>query len=66
MQAMQAYLEKLSTDAVDCALISKRAIDPQKRVLFEQLADHLVGAGTCDRGEGTLAGLFRWSTLNLP
>ena len=42
MQDMQAYLEKLSTEAVDCALISKRATDLQKRVLFNQLADHLA------------------------
>jgi hypothetical protein len=27
---------------VDCALISKRATDPQKKVLFDQLADHLA------------------------
>ena len=39
---MQANLEKPRTDAVDCALISKRATDPQKRVLFDQLADHLA------------------------
>jgi hypothetical protein len=37
MQDVQAYLEKLGTEAVDCALISKRATDPQKRVLFDQL-----------------------------
>ena len=42
MQDAQAYLEKPRTDAVDCALISKRATDPQKRVLFDQLADHLA------------------------
>jgi hypothetical protein len=42
MQDVQAHLEKLSSDAVDCALISKRATDPQKRVLFDQLADHLA------------------------
>ena len=35
MQDMQAYLEKLSTDAVDCALISRRATDPRKKVLFD-------------------------------
>jgi hypothetical protein len=33
---------KLSTDAVDCALISKRATDPQKKELFDRLADHLA------------------------
>ena len=42
MQDMQEYLKKLHRDAVDCALISKRATDPQKRVLFDQLADHLA------------------------
>jgi hypothetical protein len=42
MQDVQAYLEKPRTDAVNCALISKRATDPQKRVLFDQLADHLA------------------------
>jgi hypothetical protein len=62
MQDMQEYLKKLHRDAVDCALISKRATDPQKRVLFDQLADHLVsdaciGAGTSDRREGTLAAI---------
>jgi hypothetical protein len=42
MQDVQAYLEKLSTDAVDCALISKRATDPRKKELFGRLADHLA------------------------
>ena len=41
MQDMQAYLEKLSTVAVDCALISKRATDAKKKELFDRLADHL-------------------------
>jgi hypothetical protein len=31
MQDMQAYLRKLHLDAVDCALISKRATDPQEK-----------------------------------
>jgi hypothetical protein len=42
MQDMQAYLEKLSTDAVGCALISKRATDAQKKELFDRIADHLA------------------------
>jgi|HubBroStandDraft_6_1064221.scaffolds.fasta_scaffold731768_1 hypothetical protein len=42
MQDVRTYLEKLGTEAVDCSLISKRATDPQKRVLFDQLADHLA------------------------
>ena len=33
MQDMQAYLRKLHLDAVDCALISKLATDPQKKEL---------------------------------
>jgi hypothetical protein len=37
MQDMQAYLEKLYRDAVDCALISKRATDAQKKELFDRL-----------------------------
>jgi hypothetical protein len=35
-------LKKLSTNAVDCALISKRATDAQKKELFDRLADHLA------------------------
>jgi hypothetical protein len=42
MQDMRAHLEKLHRDAVDCALISKRAIDPRKEELFDRLADHLA------------------------
>jgi hypothetical protein len=42
MQDTQAYLEKLSTVAVDCALISKRATDAQKKELFDRLAEHLA------------------------
>jgi hypothetical protein len=42
MQDVQAYLEKLSTDAVDCALISKCATNAQKKELFDRLAEHLA------------------------
>jgi hypothetical protein len=42
MQDMQAYLGKLHRDAVDCALISRRATDAQKKELFDRLADHLA------------------------
>ena len=38
----QKHLEKLHRDAVDCALISKRATDAQKKELFDRLADHLA------------------------
>jgi hypothetical protein len=39
MQDMQTHLEKLERDAVDCALISKRATDAHKKELFDRLAD---------------------------
>jgi hypothetical protein len=42
MKDMQAHLEKLRTDAADCALIRDLATDPQKRALFTRLADHLA------------------------
>ncbi len=42
MQDMQAHLEKLRTDAADCALIRDLATDPAKRELFTRLADHLA------------------------
>ena len=42
MQDMQTYLRKLEKDAVDCALISKRATDPEKEQLFGKLAENLA------------------------
>lgn len=41
MEDMAAHLEKLRIDAEECALISKLAIDVQKRELFARLAEHL-------------------------
>ena len=41
MKDMQAHLEKLRTDAAECALIRDLATDPAKRELFTRLADHL-------------------------
>ena len=41
MQDMKAHLEKLRTDAADCALIRDLATDPLKRDLFTRLAKHL-------------------------
>jgi hypothetical protein len=41
MQDMLAHLEKLLTDAEDCALISKLADDKAKRELFAKLSVHL-------------------------
>ena len=42
MQDMQAHLEKLRSDAAECALIRDLATDPAKRELFTRLADHLA------------------------
>jgi hypothetical protein len=42
MQDMRAHLEKLRTDAAECALIRDLATDPDKRELFTRLAEHLT------------------------
>ena len=44
MLVMKDYLEnwdKLDTHATGCALIRDLATDPEKRALFDQLAQHL-------------------------
>lgn len=41
MQDMTAYLEKLRTDAAECALIRDLATDRRKRELFTRLTEHL-------------------------
>jgi hypothetical protein len=41
MRDIQAYMEKLRTDAAECALISDLATDVPKRELFSRLAEHL-------------------------
>ena len=43
MEDLQARLEKLLTDAEDCALIAKLATDVKKRDLFNRLATDLRG-----------------------
>ncbi|MET4296782.1 hypothetical protein ABIB06_003722 [Bradyrhizobium sp. LB8.2] len=42
MKDLRERLEKLRADAVDLSLMSRRASDPQKRALFERLADELA------------------------
>lgn len=42
MQDMETHLEKLRTDAAECALIRDLATDPIKRELFTRLAEHLA------------------------
>ena len=50
MKDMEAHLEKLLTDAEECALISKLATDMAKRELFARLAEHLkMLAGEVER-----------------
>ena len=46
MKDMQAQLEKLRTDAAECALIRDLATEPKKRELFTRLADHLTVLAT--------------------
>jgi hypothetical protein len=41
MQDMKVHLEKLRTDAAECALIRDLATDIKKRELFTRLAEHL-------------------------
>jgi len=42
MKDMQAQLDKLRTDAAECALIRDLATAPKKRELFTRLAGHLT------------------------
>ena len=42
MKDYQTQLEKLRTDAAECALIRDLATDPVKRELFDRLAVHLT------------------------
>jgi hypothetical protein len=43
VEDLQARLEKLLTDAEDCALVGKLATDVRKRDLFNRLAADLRG-----------------------
>ncbi|WP_258770042.1 hypothetical protein [Bradyrhizobium arachidis] len=50
-------MEKLRTDAAECALIRDLATDPKKRDLFGRLADHLaVLASEVERAIGDTTG----------
>jgi hypothetical protein len=42
MKDMQAHLEKLRSDAAECALISSLATNQEKKELFARLAKHLT------------------------
>jgi hypothetical protein len=58
MKDMLVHVEKLRTDAAECALIRDLATDVKKRELFARLADHLsmlageVERAIAERGEG--------------
>lgn len=39
MKDIKARIEKLRVDAADCVLISKLATVPEKRAIFEKLAE---------------------------
>jgi hypothetical protein len=54
MKDMLTHLEKLRTDAADCALIRDLATDPVKRELFTRLAEHLLNLAA--EVEAALAG----------
>ena len=41
MKDVRTHLEKLRTDAAECALIRDLATDPKKQELFTRLAEHL-------------------------
>ena len=41
MKDMETHLEKLRTEAAECAIISGLAMDRQKRELFAKMAAHL-------------------------
>ena len=50
MKDMLLHLEKLRTDAAECALIRDLSTDPAKKDLFARLARHLeVLAGEVER-----------------
>ncbi len=54
MQDMKAQLEKLLTEASECALIASLATDKKKRDLFSKLSEHYAGlrGKEGDRGSG--------------
>ncbi len=41
MKDMLTYLERLRSDAAECALIRDLSTNPKKRELFERLTEHL-------------------------
>jgi len=54
VEDLEATLEKLLTDAEDCALIAKRTTDGEKRDLFNRLATDLRSMASDIQGMITL------------
>ena len=63
MKDMEAQLEKLLTEASECALIASLATDKKKRDLFARLAGHYGELASVEKGNRAS---HRPSTLGLP
>ena len=63
MEDLKARLEKLLTDAEDCALIAKRTTDGEKRDLFNRLATDLRSMASDIQGMIALKRVRRTSDI---
>lgn len=63
MEDLQATLEKLLTDAEDCAFIAKRTTDGEKRDLFNRLATDLRSMASDIQGMIALKRVRRTSDI---
>jgi hypothetical protein len=63
VEDLQATLEKLLTDAEDCAFIAKRTTDGEKRDLFNRLATDLRSMASDIQGMIALKRVRRTSDI---
>jgi hypothetical protein len=63
VEDLEARLEKLLTDAEDCALIAKRTTDGEKRDLFNRLATDLRSMASDIQGMIALKRVRRTSDI---
>ena len=63
MEDLKARLEKLLTDAEDCAFIAKRTTDGEKRDLFNRLATDLRSMASDIQGMIALKRVRRTSDI---
>lgn len=63
MEDLEARLEKLLTDAEDCAFIAKRTTDGEKRDLFNRLATDLRSMASDIQGMIALKRVRRTSDI---